>query len=136
MSDGFGIVDSEAIGTEPFPNSGVEHAKLTEPLGAEDMRVNVLFLDPGDVVGYHTHERQEEIYVCTQGPGEVYIEGEHHEVPEDGVVRIGADVPRQLLNTAESARHRWLLFGAPPTGTVEGLGEYVRAMGGYGSEAE
>lgn len=134
MSESFDIVDSGKSDTEPFPKSGVEHAKLTESLGAEDMRVNVLFLDPGDVVGYHSHERQEEIYVCMQGPGEVYIDGERREVPEGGVVRIGADTPRQLLNTTESAHHRWLLFGAPPTGTVEGLGEYVRAEGGYNSD--
>lgn len=88
MSEEFAIVDSEEVSTEPFPNSGVEHAKLTEALRAEDMRVNVLFLKPGDRVGYHTHERQEEIYVCTRGPGEVYIDGGLYEVPEGGT-----DVP-------------------------------------------
>lgn len=100
------------------------------------MRVNVLFLEPGDVVGYHTHERQEELYVCIRGPGQVYIDRELHEVPEGGVVRVRADVPRQLLNTTESANHQWILFGAPPAGTIEGLGEYVRAKGGYDFETE
>lgn len=136
MSEDFTIVDCGEIGTDPFPVSGVEHAKLTESLGAEEMRVNALVLEPDEVVGYHTHERQEEIYVCTQGPGQVYINGDLHEVPEGGVVRVGADVPRQLLNTTESASHRWVLFGAPPVGTVEELGEYVRSEGGYGSETE
>lgn len=134
MSERFAIVDNKEVDTESFPNSGVKHAKITEAIGAEDMRVNVLFLAPGDVVGYHAHERQEEIYVCTRGPGQVYIDGDLHEVPEGGMVRVSADVPRQLLNTTESADHQWILFGAPPTGTVEGLGEYVRAKGGYGSE--
>mgnify|MGYP002761036745 CR=1 FL=1 len=62
MFEEFAIADREAVDTEAFPNSGVEHSKLTDPVGAEDVRVNVLFLDPGDVVGYHAHERQEEIY--------------------------------------------------------------------------
>ncbi|WP_336001616.1 cupin domain-containing protein [Halorientalis halophila] len=136
MAEEFAIVDAGEIGTEPFPISGVEHAKLTELLGAEDMRVNALILEPDDVVDYHTHERQEEIYVCTKGPGQVYIDGDLHEVPEGGVVRVGAAVPRQLLNTTESATHRWVMFGAPPVGTVEEFGEYVRSDGGYGSETE
>lgn len=136
MSEGFAIVDSEEFDTEPFPNSGVEHAKLTKVLGAEDVRVNVLFIEPGEAVGYHTHERQEEIYVCTRGPGQAYIDGDLHEVPEGGVVRVGADIPRQLLNTTEAASHRWVMFGAPPTGTLDELGEYVRSEGGYGSETE
>ncbi len=135
MSDGFAIVDVEDIGTEPFPESGIEHAKLTEHLGAEEMRVNALILEPGDVVGYHTHVEQEEIYVCTQGPGDVYIDGELHEVPEGGVVRMRADVPRQLLNTSEAATHRWVMFGAPTVGTVEDFGAYEVAPGGCESDS-
>ena len=134
MPDGYQIVDAESIETDPYPESGVHHAKLTEALGAEDMRVNAIILEPGEIVGYHTHERQEEIYVCTQGPGEVYIDGTLHEVPEGGVVRLGADVPRQMLNTTEDQTHRWVMFGAPPIGTIEDFGEYVVAEGGYDME--
>jgi quercetin dioxygenase-like cupin family protein len=134
MSEGYEIVDVEELGTEPFPESGIEHAKLTEALGAQDMRVNALILEPGQVVGYHTHERQEEIYVCTEGPGEVFVDGELHEVPQGGVIRIRADVPRQLLNTTETETHRWVMFGAPTVGTVEDFGEYQVATGGYDSE--
>jgi len=136
MSGDFSIVDVAEVPTEQFPESGVEHAKLTAELGAEDMRVNALVLEPGEVVGYHTHERQEEIYVCTRGPGHVYVAGELHEVPENGVVRVSASVPRQLLNATDSETHRWILFGAPPTGTVEEFGEYDLSEGGYGSDPD
>lgn len=135
MAGDFAIVDIDEMGTEPFPESGIEHAKLTEALGAEEMRVNALILEPGEVVGYHTHVDQEEIYVCTQGPGEVYIDGDLAEVPEGGVVRMQADVPRQLLNTTDDATHRWVMFGAPTVGTVEDFGEYEVAAGGFESDA-
>lgn len=131
MTDGYAIVDAEGIETEPFPESGIHHAKLTDALGAQDMRVNTVVLDPGDIVGYHTHERQEEIYVCVDGPGEVYVDDEHHDVPEGGVVRIRADVPRQVLNTGDSGTHRWVMFGAPMVGSKADFGEYIVAEGGY-----
>ncbi|MFW5965703.1 MAG: cupin domain-containing protein [Halodesulfurarchaeum sp.] len=125
MSQDFSIVDVEAHETEPFPESGVEHVKLTEALGATDMRVNAVVLEPGEIVGYHTHERQEEIYVCTKGPGQVYVDGELHEVPQGGIVRLQAAVPRQLLNVTADETHRWVMFGAPPVGTLEDYGEYT-----------
>lgn len=134
MPEGFSIVDISDIDEEPFPESGVLHAKLTEPLGAEEMRVNKVSLSPGQTVGYHTHERQEEIYVCIEGPGEVFIDGEVYEVPQGGVVRLSPEVPRQVLNTSESDTHVWVMFGAPMVGTVEDFGEYQVATGGYESE--
>ncbi len=131
MADGYSIVDIEAVEEEPFPASGVDHAKLTEHLEAEEMRVNMVTLDPGEVVGYHTHERQEEIYVCVDGPGEVYVDGNLETVPEGGVVRFAPDVPRQLLNTTDDQHHVWVMFGAPPVGTIEDFGEFQMAPGGY-----
>lgn len=134
MGTDFAVVDIGTVETEPFPESGVHHAKLTEPLGAEEMRVNTVTLDPGQIVGYHTHERQEEIYVCVDGPGQVFVDGDLHEVPEGGVVRFGPEVPRQVLNTTDSATHVWVMLGAPPLGTVEDFGEYQVADGGFGTE--
>ena len=123
MSDDFAIVDYTDVEAEPFTESAVEHRKLTDPLGATEMRVNAVELDPGEVLDPHAHERQEEIYVAVTD-GQVAIEGEVHDVPEGGVVRVGPDPVRGLCNHTDET-HVWTLFGAPPVGTVENFGEYV-----------
>ncbi|MFC7046118.1 cupin domain-containing protein [Halobacteriaceae archaeon GCM10025711] len=124
MVDGYSVVGIDDVDAEPFPESGVLHRKLTPSLGATEMRVNALTLAPGEELEYHRHERQEELYVPLNGSGEVKIDGDVVEVPENGVVRVAADVPRKLLNTADDDR-QWLMFGAPPVGTLEDFGEYV-----------
>jgi quercetin dioxygenase-like cupin family protein len=123
MSAEFSIVHYTDLEAEPFTESSIEHWKLTEPLGATEMRVNAVELDPGQALDPHAHERQEEIYVAVTD-GQVDIEGEIHEVPEGGVVRLGPDPIRGLCNTTDET-HVWILFGAPPVGTVEDFGEYV-----------
>lgn len=123
MSDDYEIVDYRELESDRFPVSGVEHWKLTEALEATDMRVNVVSLRPGESVAEHTHERQEEIYVTTTG-GQVELEGEMHEVPEGGVVRVGPDALRRVVNETDDETHVWVMFGAPPVGTVDDFGEY------------
>jgi len=133
MEETYRIVDPESVPETPFPESGVNHRKLTEELQAQDMRVNHVTVEPGEVVGYHSHNRQEEIYVCHEGPGEVYIDGDHREVPEGGIVRIPAPMPRQLLNTGTEPSV-WIMFGAPPIGTLEDYGEYQVEADGFQTE--
>ena len=123
MSDDFAIVDYADVEAEPFNESAVEHRKLTDPLDATEMRVNAVELAPGEVLDPHAHERQEEIYVAVTD-GQVAIEGEVHDVLEGGVVRFGPDPIRGLCNHTDET-HVWVLFGAPPVGTIEGFGEYV-----------
>lgn len=131
MAGAYSIVDIDAVSEEQFPESGVSHAKLTEALGAMEMRVNKVALDPGEIVGYHTHESQEEIYVCVDGPGQVFVDGSLETVPDGGVVRFDPEVPRQVLNTTDDETHVWVMFGAPKVGTLEDFGEYQVAEGGY-----
>lgn len=123
MSQDFGVVHYADLETEPFTESRIEHWKLTDALGATEMRVNAVELDPGESLTAHAHERQEEIYVAVTG-GQVEIEGEVYDVPEGGVVRVGPDPVRGLCNDTDET-HVWILFGAPPVGTVEDFGEYV-----------
>ncbi|PSQ12156.1 hypothetical protein BRC98_03580 [Halobacteriales archaeon QS_7_68_65] len=123
MSDDFAIVDYADVEAEPFTESAVEHRKLTDALGATEMRVNAVELAPDEVLDPHAHERQEEIYVAVTA-GQVDIEGEIHDVPEGSVVRFGPDPIRGLCNHTDET-HIWVLFGAPPVGTVEDFGEYV-----------
>ncbi|AXG05396.1 cupin domain-containing protein [Haloplanus rubicundus] len=122
MTDEFGVVRLEAMDEEPLPESGICHRKLTEALGCIEMRVNAVTLDPGEATAPHAHERQEEVYVALDG-GHVRIEGTLHEVPAGGVVRVGPDAVRSVRNDGDEAR-TWLMFGAPPHGTVDDFGEY------------
>lgn len=125
MTEEYTIVDPRDIDTEQFPESGIPHRKLTEALGATELRINMLTLAPGDVVGYHRHERQEEVFVLLEGPGRIRIAGETLSVSKHGVVRVPPETPRQLLNDRDSGEAVWLMLGAPPVGTIEDYGEYV-----------
>lgn len=120
----FAIVDPRAVPGEEFDTCETEVRKLTEPLGCEEMRVNQVIVDPGEDVTPHAHEGQEEVYVAQTG-GQIAVEGEVHDVPAGGVVRVHADTIRNLVNRTETETHRWIAVGAPPVGTVEDYGAYV-----------
>jgi quercetin dioxygenase-like cupin family protein len=124
MSDDFAIVQyADLVDAEPFTESQHRYWKLTGALGATDVRVNAVELDPGESLTLHAHERQEELYVAVTD-GQVEIEGTVHDVPEGSVVRLGPDPIRGLCNHTDET-HVWVLFGAPPVGTIEDFGEYV-----------
>ncbi|PSQ02370.1 hypothetical protein BRC94_01365 [Halobacteriales archaeon QS_5_70_17] len=120
----FAVVDPADVERETFVTSDVAHRKLTEALGATEMRVNTVTLDPGDVTTPHAHEDHEELYVSLTG-GRVEIEGEVRDVPEGGVVRIGSDPLRSVRNDTEDETHVWVMVGAPPGGTVENFGDTI-----------
>lgn len=123
MNEEYSIVHYADLEPESFTESNVEHWKLTGELGATEMRANAVELAPGESLDAHAHERQEEIYVAVTD-GQVEIEGDVYDVPEGGVVRFGPSPIRGLRNDTEET-HVWILFGAPPVGTVEDFGEYV-----------
>jgi len=121
------VLALEDVPTERFPESGIPHRKLTEELGCTDVRVNAVTLEPGQATAAHAHERQEEVYVALDG-GRVEIDGEAHDVPPGGVVRVGPEPVRRVMNGSDEAR-TWLMIGAPPVGTVEDYGEYAMPEG-------
>ncbi|MDS0295741.1 hypothetical protein [Halogeometricum luteum] len=128
MGDDFAIVDPTDVSKTSFQTCETEVKMLTEPLGATELRVNQVFVDPGEVATPHTHEGQEEVFVAMTG-GEIEIEGDLHAVPAGGVVRVGEDVVRNLCNRTGESTQVWLALGAPPVGTAEDFGAYVVADG-------
>ena len=124
MATEFSIVDPDAIEPQAFPESGMLHRQLTAALGCTDMRVNAVTLRPGESLAEHAHERQEEVYVSLTG-GSVVVDGEPYEVPDGGVVRLGPSCRRYVMNPSADEIHRWLMFGAPPVGSIDDYGEYV-----------
>ncbi|AUX09212.1 hypothetical protein AArcSl_1583 [Halalkaliarchaeum desulfuricum] len=123
MATGFSIVDPEEIPKEQFDTCETMVRKLTEPLGAIELRVNQVLVDPGEVTTPHTHEGQEEVFVAMTD-GQISIDGEVHDVPEGGVVRVHPDTVRNLCNHTGDT-HVWFAFGAPPVGSVDDFGAYV-----------
>lgn len=124
MTDGFAVVDLDDVEAEPFPESGLSHRKLTGALGCTEMRVNAVTLDPGQATAPHAHERQEEVYVALDG-GHVRVGDAVHEVSPGGIVRVAPEPVRSVRNETDDEVQTWLMFGAPPVGTVEDFGEYT-----------
>ncbi|WP_199722737.1 cupin domain-containing protein [Haloplanus aerogenes] len=85
--------------------------------------MNTVTLDPGESTAPHAHDRQEEVYVALDG-GHVRIDGTKYEVPAGGLVRCGPDAVRSVHNDTADGSQTWLMFGAPPLGTVDDFGEY------------
>jgi quercetin dioxygenase-like cupin family protein len=130
MADSFSVVDPAEIEAESFNTCETAVRKLTDPLGATELRVNQVLVRPGEVTTPHTHAAdgdapgQEEVFVAMTD-GQIAIEGAVHDVPAGNVVRVHPDVERNLLNRTDDATHVWLAFGAPPVGTVEDFGGYT-----------
>jgi quercetin dioxygenase-like cupin family protein len=124
MTDGFSIVRPDAVSTEQFDTCETSVRKLTEPLDCTEMRLNQVVVDPGEVTTPHTHDGQEEVFVAMTD-GQIAIEGDVHDVPNGGIVRVHPETTRNLLNRTEDSTHVWLAIGAPPVGTVDDFGAYV-----------
>lgn len=124
MSDEFAIVDPAEVPPDQFHTTDTTVRKLTERLGCTELRINQVVVEPGEVTTPHTHEGQEEVFVA-QTDGQIAIDGEVHDVPEGGIVRVHPDTLRNLLNETDDETHVWIAFGAPPVGTVDDFGSYV-----------
>jgi quercetin dioxygenase-like cupin family protein len=130
MPDPFSVVDPSEIEAESFNTCETAVRKLTDSLGATELRGNQVLVDPGEVTTPHTHAAdgdtpgQEEVFVAMTD-GQIAIEGEVHDVDAGNVVRVAPETERNLLNRTDDATHVWLAFGAPPIGTVEDFGGYV-----------
>ena len=123
MSEDFSVVVPGDVEPESFDTVNVSHRKYTEALGCTDTRVNYLTLESGEEVTPHAHERQEELFVPLTG-GQIEIDGEVYDVPQGGVVRVGPDPIRNVVNRTDGV-HTWIMIGAPPVGTLEDFGEYT-----------
>ncbi|WP_049985695.1 cupin domain-containing protein [Halobellus rufus] len=120
----FSVVDPEDVPKDQFNTCETAVRKLTDRLGATEVRVNQVIVEPGEVTTPHTHDGQEEVFVAMTD-GQISIEGDVHDVSQGSVVRVHPDTVRNLLNRTDDATHVWLAFGAPPVGTVDDFGSYV-----------
>jgi quercetin dioxygenase-like cupin family protein len=124
MTERFNVVHPKNVPKDQFNTCETSVRKLTERLGATELRVNQVLVEPGEVTTPHTHDGQEEIFVALTA-GQIALDGEVHDIPQSGVVRVHPDTERNLLNQTTDTTHVWLAFGAPPVGTIENFGSYV-----------
>ncbi|MFB6224097.1 MAG: hypothetical protein ABEH86_10565 [Haloarcula sp.] len=58
-------------------------------------------LSPDSVTTPHTHDGQEEVFIAMTG-GQIAIEGDVHEVPSGGIVRVHPDTVRNLCDHTDA----------------------------------
>lgn len=108
----YDIIHPDDLDPEPAPVSGVERTDLTRPLGCMELAARIWYLDPGEAIAHHKHERQEEFYYLVEGDGRMKIAGEKMDIPEGSVIRLPPETPRQVFNDTDH-RHEWLIIAAP-----------------------
>ena len=111
-------VDLVAVEYRVPTTSEIATARLTAPLGCTGLKTNARVLEPGQAVPTHTEGRQEELFVPLNGPAGMVVADERIETPPGTVVRVPPETPRSAFNDGDSDA-RWVMFGAPPTGTPE-----------------
>jgi quercetin dioxygenase-like cupin family protein len=85
---------SLAPGEEPFQ-------LLRRELGVTSFGMNLITLQPKQRLRVHRHERQEEVYLVTEGELTLIVEGEPHVLGEGTLARVGPEQRRQLTNPSE-----------------------------------
>jgi uncharacterized cupin superfamily protein len=95
-------------------DEGQRFQQLRRLLGVSTFGLNLIVLRPGQVGRIHRHERQEEVYLVLEGELSLMLEGEEHRVPTGGIVRVGPEVRRQLVNRRPRRVALLALGGATP----------------------
>ena len=72
--------------------------RLRDTLGVTSFGINEMLLRPGQRGRIHRHREQEEVYLVLQGTLTLVVEREELEVGPDELVRVPAEVRRQLVN--------------------------------------
>lgn len=92
------------------PDSSERFVGLGKQLGVTSFGLNQMILQPRQRGRIHRHERQEEVYLVLEGELTVSIEGADERLREGELIRVDADVRRQLINRS-AARVLFLAIG-------------------------
>jgi len=108
--DHYSVVPADQVPTTEYDDSvwnGSELASddLGEALGTERARVKIWRFPPGDEMGFHTHDTQEEIYYVLEGTFEVKIgppgDIETHTVEAGGAFAAQPSIGRGYRNVGD-----------------------------------
>lgn len=113
---GYSVAEPTEAESAPFPGADGKQFNLISELGLEEMRVRLWYFEPGGTSNLHRHGVQEEVYYFIDGPAKVQVgsvdDPEVIEVSSGSVVKVDADLPRQIINNTDDTL-RLLAVSAP-----------------------
>jgi mannose-6-phosphate isomerase-like protein (cupin superfamily) len=85
----------------PLPTSG--KLFLRGLLGSAGLEVSLNVVPPGKAMPFlHRHRQNDEVYVVVGGRGQFLVDGEHIDVQEGSVLRLGPAAARAWRNNSEA----------------------------------
>jgi mannose-6-phosphate isomerase-like protein (cupin superfamily) len=97
------VVADQAIQTTSLDYSTPERfVSLRRALGISSFGMNQITLQPGQRGRIHRHDRQEEVYLVMNGRLLLLVEEDEFDLGEGELVRVPAQVRRQLVNRSSS----------------------------------
>jgi uncharacterized cupin superfamily protein len=88
-----------AVGSLDAMGEGYGFRKVRKELGVTAFGVNAIVIPPGFTSNYHLHEKQEELYICLEGPMTIEFDGEGVHTLEPGdMARVSPEVARRTGN--------------------------------------
>ena len=83
------------------PASG-EKAFLKEILKTTSMEISITELPPQtEIPFFHTHNKNEEVYVILSGEGKFQVDEEYFEISQGSIVRVAPAGKRNMINTSD-----------------------------------
>jgi uncharacterized cupin superfamily protein len=123
-----------AVGSLDAMGEGFGFRKVRHELGVTAFGVNAIVLPPKYRTNTHTHEQQEELYVCLDGEIEMdFGDAGAHTLRSGDMARVDASTPRSILNHTEApatylciggkdgyvGRDGQMVEGAPDPGPIQ-----------------
>jgi mannose-6-phosphate isomerase-like protein (cupin superfamily) len=95
--EGYAVAESlDALGDGPG------FRKVRKELDVTAFGVNAIVIPPGYATGYHSHEKQEELYFLHRGTIEIeFGDGTVHRLEEGGLARVDPETPREVRNVGD-----------------------------------
>ena len=98
------IHENDAAGdTFPPPNARtVRHIVAPWTMESEHLWVGTSTVEPGNRTNSHAHDRNEEVFYCVSGTGEIIVDGEKRDYSPGTVVFCPPGSYHQIINTGET----------------------------------
>lgn len=94
--DGYAVANLDGLG------EGYGFRKIRKELGVTEFGVNAIVVPPGLETGFHSHERQQELYFVHAGTVEIeFGDSSTHRLEAGGMARVDASTPRKLKNIGD-----------------------------------
>ena len=92
--------------------------RLTDELGAENLRANVWTVAEGSMMK-HVHREQEELYLVLDGTAEIAVDGTVYKLGERDALAVPAGAEHQLANVGRGPLSFFVVAAPNVTGDAE-----------------